>query len=73
VIEKQQVQTLTLNPSSTGAAEQQSQTHHDAPHCSTDHPSWRSNKSSYEIPGISVSLARILGEQVMRSRVRYDE
>ena len=72
-IEKQKVQTLTLNMSAARVFDQHDQMYRDVSRLHTDHRGKRSALKPYVIPGISVSLARILGEQVMRSRIHYSE
>jgi hypothetical protein len=67
-IAKQTPQVLTLNLSALGTFVQQSQSSK-AP----GHNIRRANTTPYTIPGISVSLAKILGEQVMRSRVEHEK
>jgi FAD synthase len=70
-IAKQTSQVLTLNLSASGTFVQQNQTgrHGEAP----SHNIRRPNTTPYAIPGISVSLAKIPEEQVMRSRVEYEK
>jgi hypothetical protein len=68
-IENQTVQTLVLDPSTAEVFDQQDQTYADVPSHHTGQPGRRSAKQRYMIPSISVSLARILGEQVLRSRI----
>jgi len=72
-IEKQAVQTLPLNLSVLVSSVGEDQTPRSVPSHPTGTPGRRSAKTPYVIPGISVSLARILGEQVMRSRVGCDK
>lgn len=72
-IQKQKVQTLTLNMSVAGVFDQHDQMYCDVFRLHTDHLEKRSALKPYVIPGLSVSLARILGEQVMRSRIHYSE
>lgn len=68
-IENQTVQTLTLDLQPAEDPYQQDQVHRDVAHQQARYPSRRTAKHPYMIPSISVSLARILGEQVMRSRI----
>jgi hypothetical protein len=67
-IAKQTLQVVTLNLSASGTFFQQSHSSK-AP----GHNIRRANMTPYTIPGISVSLARILGEQAMRSRAEYEK
>jgi hypothetical protein len=67
-IAKQTSQVLTLNLCASGTLVQQSSANK-AP----SHNVRRANTTPYTIPGISDSLAKILGEQVMRSRVEYEK
>jgi hypothetical protein len=68
-IQNQTVQILMLDLNAADDIDEQDQAHRDVPSHDTRQPGRRSNKNPYMIPGISVSLARILGEQVMRSRI----
>lgn len=68
-IEKQTVQTLTLDLRPAEDPGQHNQAHRDVLFRHPGQPGRRSTKQPYMIPSISVSLARILGEQVMRSRI----
>jgi hypothetical protein len=68
-LQHQTVQTLTLDLSSAEQPDQHDHAHRDVPSHDTRQPGRRLNNTPYMIPSISVSLARILGEQVMRSRV----
>lgn len=68
-IEKQTVQTLTLDLRPAENPDQQKQANRDVPSHRPGQPGRRSTKQPYVIPSISVTLARILGEQVMRSRI----
>lgn len=72
-IEKQTAQILTLYSSAPLPSTRKSQTLQNTSHNHIGHPARRQTQAPYNIPGISVSLAKILGEQVMRSRVEYDE
>jgi hypothetical protein len=67
-IAKQTSQVLTLNLSASGTFVQQSHANK-AP----GHNVRRANTTPYTIPDISVSLARILGDQVMKSRVEHEK
>jgi hypothetical protein len=68
-IAKQTSQILTLNLSASGTTVQQGETTRAASGRNIPRP----NTTPYTIPGISISLAKILEEQAMRSRVEYEK
>jgi hypothetical protein len=68
-IAKQTSQVLTLNLSAAGTFVQQGGTSRAVSGRNIPRP----NTTPYTISGISVSLAKILGEQAMRSRVEYEK
>ncbi|GAB7334605.1 hypothetical protein MBLNU13_g06574t2 [Cladosporium sp. NU13] len=68
-IENQTVQTLTLDLSPAETPDQQDETPHDTFYFHPGRHGRRMAKPPCIIPSISVSLARILGEEVMKSRI----
>lgn len=73
-IQTSQVVTLNLSAVQNGvSSEKKSQTNGVSANTNGETPIHQPSKTPFPIPGISVSLARILGEQVMRSRVTFEE